>query len=214
MAVRPFDLSVYLITDEQLAGSRGVVETVRQAVAGGVTLVQLRDPVNKTRHLVETAAALVALLRPLGIPLIINDRVDVALAVDADGVHVGQSDMRPAMVRELIGPDRILGLSVSRVSELVPEDIGVVDYLGVGPVYFTATKPNAPTPIGFEGVAAIRAATKLPIVVIGGVQAKNGEAAIRSGGDGLAIVSAIMAADDPKAAASELAAVAEAAKRG
>ncbi|MCX5512486.1 thiamine phosphate synthase [Kaistia algarum] len=211
---RPFDLSLYLITDEGLAGPRGVVETVRQAIDGGVTLVQLRDPENKTRHLIDTAAALIDILRPRGIPLIINDRVDVALAVDADGVHVGQSDMRTRTVRDLIGPDRIIGLSVSRVSELVAEDIDPVDYLGVGPIYFTSTKPNAPTPIGFDGVGAIRAASRLPIVVIGGVKAENGEAAIRSGSDGIAIVSAIMGTADPQAEAARLRSVVDAAKAG
>ncbi|MCX5495463.1 thiamine phosphate synthase [Kaistia dalseonensis] len=202
---RPFDLSLYLVTDEGLAGPRGVVETVRAAIEGGVTLVQLRDPHNKTRHLIETATALLQLLKPRGIPLIINDRVDVCLAIDADGVHVGQSDMPASMVRGLIGPDRILGLSVSTFPELEASDVAYADYLGVGPIFATATKPNAAAPIGFDGLAAMVAASPKPVVAIGGVKADHVEPTLGAGADGLAIVSAIMAADDPAAAASSFA---------
>lgn len=203
---RPFDLSLYLVTDPALAGPRGVVATVAAAIEGGVTLVQLRDPMAKTRHLVETAAALVELLRPRGIPLIINDRVDVALAVDADGVHVGQSDMPAAMVRRLIGPDRILGLSVSTMAELGAEDVAEADYLGVGPIFATATKPNAAAPIGFDGLAAMVAAARIPVVAIGGVKAEHVVPTLDAGADGLAIVSAITAAADPAAAAADFSA--------
>lgn len=202
---RPFDLSLYLVTDEGLAGPRGVVETVRAAVQGGVTLVQLRDPVGKTRAMIDTASALLDVLRPLGIPLIINDRVDVALAVDADGVHVGQQDMRADKVRELIGPDRIIGLSVSTLGELRADDIGFVDYLGVGPIFSTATKPNAAAPIGFDGLADMVAATDVPVVAIGGLKAEHVEPTLAAGADGLAIVSAIIAAADPAKAAREFA---------
>ena len=202
---RPFDLSLYLVTDESLAGPRGVVDTVAAAVQGGVTLVQLRDPVGKTRRLIETATALLGILRPLGIPLIINDRVDVALAVDADGVHVGQSDMPTPTVRALIGPDRILGLSLSTIPELGAADVAFADYLGIGPVFATATKPNAAAPIGFGGLADIVAASPLPVVAIGGLQPQHVEPTLGAGADGLAVVSAIMAAADPAAAAADFA---------
>jgi thiamine-phosphate pyrophosphorylase len=205
MMSRPFDLSLYLVTDKDLAGPRGVIETVRAAIDGGVTLVQLRDPDGKTRAMVDTAAALLEILRPRGIPLIINDRVDVALAVDADGVHVGQSDMRTDQVRGLIGPDRILGLSVSTFEELAADDLGPVDYLGIGPIFATATKPNAAAPIGFEGLAAMVAQSRLPVVAIGGVKVEHVEPTLAAGADGLAIVSAIMAASDPAAAARDFA---------
>ncbi len=200
---RPFDLSLYLVTDVELAGPRGVVETVRAAIEGGVTLVQLRDPYGKGRGQVETAAALLEFLRPRGIPLIINDRVDVALAVDADGVHVGQSDIPAAMVRRLIGPDRILGLSVSYAHELASPDLADVDYLGVGPIYPTPTKTNAAPPIGFDGVAALAAAAPVPVVAIGGVKAEHVDRILAAGAAGMAVVSAIMAADDPAAAAAD-----------
>jgi thiamine-phosphate pyrophosphorylase len=202
------DLSLYLVTDPRLAGARGVVGTVAAAVDGGVTIVQLRDPEAKTRALVETARALVALLRPRGIPLIVNDRVDVALAADADGVHVGQSDMAPADARRLIGPDRILGLSIPSPADLDGSDLAAVDYLGVGPLFAQATKADATPPIGLAGLAAIRARTPLPIVAIGGISAANGAATMRAGADGLSVVSAIMGAADPRQAARALAAIA------
>ncbi|MBN9060112.1 MULTISPECIES: thiamine phosphate synthase [Kaistia] len=200
---RPFDLSLYLVTDEDLAGPRGVVETVRAAIDGGVTLVQHRFKQGSTRDFVATASALVDLLRPRGIPLIINDRVDVALAVDADGVHVGQSDMRVAKVRELIGPDRILGLSAAQMHELTPEELGPIDYLGVGPVFATSTKPNAPDPIGFEHLGRVKRTVGLPVVAIGGLKPEHVEPTLAAGADGLAIVSAIIAAEDPAAAARD-----------
>ncbi len=203
---RPFDLSLYLVTDVELAGPRGVVETVRAAIEGGVTLVQLRDPHGKGRSQIETAAALLEILRPRGIPLIINDRVDVALAVDADGVHVGQSDIPAAMVRRLIGPDRILGLSVSYARELAAPDLADVDYLGVGPIYATPTKTNAAPAIGFEGLAALADAAPVPVVAIGGVKAEHVDRILAAGAAGMAVVSAIVAAADPAAAAGEFAA--------
>ena len=206
MMARPFDLSLYLVTDVELAGPRGVVETVRAAIEGGVTLVQLRDPYGKGQRQVETAAALLEFLRPRGIPLIINDRVDVALAVDADGVHVGQSDIPAAMVRRLIGPDRILGLSVSYAQELASPDLADVDYLGVGPIFPTPTKTNAAPPIGFDGVAALAAAAPVPVVAIGGVKAEHVDRILAAGAAGMAVVSAIMAAADPAAAAADFSA--------
>jgi thiamine-phosphate pyrophosphorylase len=190
---RRFDLSLYLVTDDDLAGPRGVVETVRAAIEGGVTLVQHRCKHGTTRDFVATASALMEILRPRGIPLIINDRVDVALAVDADGVHVGQDDMRVAKVRELIGPDRILGLSAALMEELTPDELGPIDYLGVGPVFATTTKPDADDAIGFEHLGRIKAAAGLPVVAI--------EPTLATGADGLAVVSAIMAAEDPAKAA-------------
>ncbi len=199
---RPFDLSLYLVTDEGLAGPRGVVETVREAIAGGVTLVQLRDPQGKGGHQVEIAKALLAILRPHGIPLIINDRVDVALAVDADGVHVGQSDIPAGLVRQMIGPDKILGLSISKADELAAPDLAAADYLGIGPVFATPTKTNAAAPIGFDGLADLTAATALPVVAIGGLKVEHVEPTLAAGAAGLAVVSAIMAAADPEAAAA------------
>ena len=213
MMSRRFDLSVYLVTDTALCGPRGVVETVRAAIEGGATLVQLRDPDAHGRALVEVVRALLALLRPRGIPLLVNDRVDVALAAGADGVHVGQSDMAPADVRRLIGPEPILGLSVGTLTEFAASDLSGVDYLGVGPVFITGTKIDAGAAIGVDGVAAIRAHTNLPIVAIGGIDASRAAACIAAGADGAAVVSAICAAPDPRAATAKLAAVIADARR-
>lgn len=201
---RPFDLTLYLVTDPRLTAARGLLATVEAAVAGGATIVQLRDPDAHGRALVEQARALKALLAPRGIPLIINDRVDVALAAGADGVHLGQDDMDPADARALMGPDLILGLSVGNPAELAGSDLSGVDYLGVGPVSATGTKADAGSAIGTAGLAAVRALTRLPIVGIGGIGASLAGEVIAAGAEGVAVVSAICAASDPAAAAREL----------
>lgn len=201
---RPFDLAVYLITDPVLTGVRGVLATVAEAIAGGATMVQLRDPQAKTRALVEQARAILALTRPAGVPFIVNDRVDVALAAAADGVHVGQSDMEARDARALIGPDRIVGLSITSEADLDGADLSGVDYLGVGPVYPTLTKANAAPALAIGGLKRIAARTSLPIVAIGGLHAGNAAEAVEGGADGVAVVSAICSAPDPEAAAREL----------
>jgi len=207
------DLTVYLVTDRGLSGIRGVRETVVAAVRGGATVVQLRDPEAKTRALVVEARALVGLLRPHRVPLIVNDRVDVALAADADGVHVGQSDMDVRDARTLIGPDRILGLSITEEADLDRSDLTLVDYLGIGPVFATPTKADAAPPMGLAGLKRIAARTGLPIVAIGGLHAGNAADAIMAGADGVSVVSAICAAPDPEAAARELVEVVRAARK-
>lgn len=201
------DLSTYLVTDASLCGERGVEAVVRQAIAGGVSLVQLRDPVAKTGELVQQARALLALLRPARIPLIINDRVDVALAVSADGVHVGQRDMAVADVRALVGPAMIVGLSISSLEELERSTaaLSTVDYLGVGPIFATQTKPDAAPPMGVAGLAEIVARTHLPVVAIGGVKRENAAETIRAGAHGVAVVSDICCASDPTLATQQLA---------
>jgi thiamine-phosphate pyrophosphorylase len=208
------DLSVYLVTDRGLSGVRGVKETVLAAVRGGATVVQLRDPDATTRDLVVEARALVGLLRPHSVPLIVNDRVDVALAADADGVHVGQSDMDASDARALIGQDRILGLSITEEADLDRSDLTVVDYLGVGPVFATPTKADAAPPMGMAGLKRIAARTGLPIVAIGGLHAGNAADALAAGAQGVSVVSAICAAPDPEAATRELAEIVRAARAG
>jgi len=203
--MRPrFDLAVYLITDPVLCGIRGVRATVREAIAGGASMVQLRDPHAKSRALVDEARGLAAIARSAGVPFIVNDRVDVALAVGADGVHVGQSDMSPGDARRLIGPDRILGLSITSEDDLEGSDLTGVDYLGVGPIYPTPTKFDAAPAMAIGGLRAIAARTRLPIVAIGGLHAGNAAEAVEAGAAGVAVVSAICAAPDPAAAAREL----------
>jgi thiamine-phosphate pyrophosphorylase len=206
---QPLDLSTYLVTDSKLCGARGVADVVRSAIQGGVSVVQLRDPDAKTGQLVEQARALLALLRPAGIPLIINDRVDIALAVGADGVHVGQLDMNVADVRALVGSELIVGLSVSTLAQLEHSAsvLTAVDYLGVGPIFATQTKPDAANPIGPQGLAAVVAHTQLPVVAIGGLRRDNAAQAIRAGAKGVAVVSEICCASDPALSTRELARV-------
>lgn len=203
---KSFDLRLYLVTDRRLAGARGVVATVEAAIAGGVTLVQVRSPEIFGRSFVEEARALKALLKPHGIPLIVNDRVDVALAADADGVHVGQSDIDPADVRAMLGPQGIIGLSVHSETEWLASQgsMAAVDYLGVGPAYATSTKQNAASAIGPDGIAKLVRVSHLPVVAIGGIGVSNAADVMASGVDGIAVVSAVMAAADPARATRDL----------
>ncbi len=216
MTTRSFDPSVYLVTDRALCTRHGLHETVRRAATGGATMVQLRDSETPRRELVDIARALKALLAPRDIPLLINDFVDVAAAAEADGVHLGQGDMRPREARYLLGPNAIIGLSVGNLEELAAsrEDLPASDYLGTGPFAATGTKDDAGTAIGAEGLEAVRAkVVELPIIAIGGISAANAAQAVLAGADGVAVVSAICAADDPAQAASDIAnAVAQARK--
>lgn len=204
-----FDFSVYLVTDTRLCGSpTGVVDTVRSAVAGGVTAVQLRDRMATTRQLVELATSLLEVLRGSGVPLIINDRADVALAVGADGLHVGQHDLDPVSARRLIGPTMHLGLSVSTPGEMLAASglpRGTVDLLGVGPIRETPSKTDASPAVGFEGLARICRDTALPCVAIGGLGLSDVDALQQAGVIGLAVISAICGRPDPESSARELA---------
>ncbi|MGD9613206.1 MAG: thiamine phosphate synthase [Kiritimatiellia bacterium] len=198
------DYSLYLVTDRSLARGRTTGEIVRAAMAGGVTCVQVREKDCGPREFIEEARAVRAALRGTGVPLIVNDRVDVALAVGADGVHLGQRDMAIADARRLGPPGWIIGVSAECVEDAVRAEAEGADYIGVSPVFATPTKADHAAPLGLEGLRAVRAATKLPLVAIGGIQAGNAREVIRAGADGLAVVSAIVAADDPRAAADEL----------
>lgn len=212
--MRPrLDPTLYLVTDPGLARGRALAQVIAQAVRGGVTLVQLRDKEADGGALLAQAQELRSLLDPLGVPLIVNDRADVARAAGAAGCHVGQSDLPCAAVRELLGPKALLGLSVDRVEQAQAADRAVLDYVAFGPFAATGTKPDAGAAIGAIGIEAVRALTALPLVAIGGIHAGNAAAAIEAGADGIAVVSAIMAAEDPEQAARELRGIVEAARR-
>ncbi|MCS7221109.1 MAG: thiamine phosphate synthase [Anaerolineae bacterium] len=204
------DWSVYVITDRRTAGGRSVLDIVRAAIRGGATVVQLREKEASTRAIIELGQALLEITRAAGIPLIVNDRVDVALAIGAEGVHVGQDDMPAAMARQLIGPDRILGVSARTVEEAIRAEQDGADYLGAGDVFGTPTKPDAGPPIGVEGLRQIVRAVSIPVVAIGGVTPQNASAAIEAGAVGVAVISAVMGAPDPEAAARRLREVVEA----
>lgn len=197
------DVSLYLVTDRPLANGRRLAEVVRSAVAGGVTCVQLREKDATTREFIALARELVATLQPLGVPLIINDRVDVALAVGAAGVHLGQGDMTLADARRLM-PQGVIGVSVESAADARAAEAGGADLVAASPVFATPTKTDTAPALGLAGLAEIRAATRLPLVTIGGMNEKTVEAVIRAGADGVAVVSAIMAADSPEAAAARL----------
>lgn len=199
------DLSLYLVLDPDLCGGpAGMVSTAVQAARNGATVVQLRAPNWKKRQWLETARELKAALAPYGIPLIINDHIDVALAVDAEGVHIGQDDMPVAETRRLIGPDKILGLSISSAAELATVPAAGVDYLGIGPVYPTGTKADAGEATGVPLFAELVAATELPVVAIGGIHRENCAPLFVAGTDGVAVISAICGQGDPARATAAL----------
>ena len=203
----PFDLSLYLVTDRPLSGGRDMAWIVREAAAGGVTMVQLREKECSTAEFIDLARELKRALSPLGIPLIINDRVDVALAVDADGVHIGQSDMPYDVARRLLGPDKIIGLSVETMEEVIAANALDVDYIGISPVYATPTKTDTLAPFGLEGIEEVMRLSRHRCVAIGGMNRDTIGEVIARGVEGVAVVSAIVAADSPREASEELAAI-------
>ena len=200
-------LKLYLVTDRDLSLGRPLEEIVSEAVAGGVTMVQLREKDAATGEFVELGRRLMSLLKPLGVPLIINDRVDVALAVDADGVHIGQSDMSYADARRLLGPDKIIGLSVENMDDLLKANELDVDYVGISPVYGTPTKTDTAEPFGLEGLRKAVEMSVHPTVAIGGMNVATVGEVIAAGTDGVAVVSAICSAESPRDAAAELATI-------
>ena len=200
-------LKLYLVTDRDLSLGRPLEEIVSEAVAGGVTMVQLREKDAATGEFVELGRRLMRLLKPLGVPLIINDRVDVALAVDADGVHIGQSDMSYADARRLLGPEKIIGLSVENFEDLEAANKLDVDYIGISPVYGTPTKTDTAEPFGLEGLRKAVEMSVHPSVAIGGMNVATVGEVIAAGTDGVAVVSAICSAESPRDAAAELATI-------
>jgi thiamine-phosphate pyrophosphorylase len=200
------EYGVYLVTQGDLAGDRTTVDVVRAAVAGGVDVVQLREKHATARERYDLGRDLRAVTRDAGVPLVVNDRVDLARAVDADGVHLGDDDLPVSVAREQLGPDAVVGRSVSTVEGAREAAAAGADYLGVGAVYGTTTKETDPdqTEVGLDRVRAIRAAVDLPFVGIGGVTADTAADVVAAGADGVAVVSEIAAAADPEAATRAL----------
>jgi len=213
MKLKNIDYSLYLVTDRGLARGRSTLDIVTAAVSGGVTCVQLREKDCSTLEFIEQALAIKNFLKAREVPLIINDRLDVALAVAADGVHLGQSDMPLEMARKIAGRSMLIGISAESVQDAVESEKGGADYLGVSPIYATPTKSDTAPPLGIKGLREIRKAVKLPLVGIGGLTRENSADVIRNGADGVAVVSAIVAADDPEAAAKALKHVIEEARQ-
>ena len=198
------DWRLYLVTDRDLARGRSIAWVVEAALRGGVTAVQLREKSCPTSDFVQLGRELKKLLAPHQVPLIVNDRVDLALEIGADGVHIGQHDMDPERARRLLGPGAIIGLSIETIEQARAAVSLDVDYLGVGPVFATATKSDAAPPLGLAALAQVCAISRPRVVAIGGIGLENARQAIDSGADGVAVVSAICAAGDPERAARDL----------
>lgn len=202
------DLRLYALADPAVSGDRSLADLAKR-IAGSATLVQLRDKHGSTRTMLAEARALIGVLAPLDIPLLINDRVDVALAAEADGVHIGQDDMPAADARLLLGKTAIIGLSVKTLEQAREAPLDLLDYVAIGGVYGTTSKDNTSAPIGIDGlrsiVQVIRAREpKFPICAIAGINASNAADVIAAGADGIAVISALSMAPDPGLAARTL----------
>ncbi len=198
------DFALYLVTDRGLSRGRNTREIVAAAVRGGVTCVQLREKTCSTRDFISEALAIKDILKTHAIPLIINDRLDVAQAVGADGVHLGQSDMPFKTAKAIVKNAMIIGISAESFEDAVEAENAGADYIGVSPIYATPTKTDTAPALGLEGLARIRERVNIPLVGIGGLNADNAREVIRYGADGVAVVSAIVSADDPEEAARQL----------
>ena len=210
----PSNYGTYLVTQQSISEGRSTVDIVRAAIDGGVDVVQLREKGTEAGFRYDLGLELRELTAEAGVDLIVNDRVDIAQAIDADGVHVGQSDLPVAVARELLGPDAIVGCSTSTVEEALEAEAAGADYLGIGAVYGTSSKDVAAEEdgVGPERIDTITNAVSIPAVGIGGITADNAGPVVESGASGVAVVSEITAADGPQAATAALAETVETAK--
>ncbi len=199
------DLSLYLVLDPVMCGGfDATIKLTQQVLDAGVTVIQLRAPQWKKRDWLRLSQQILPMSREARVPFLINDHIDIALACDADGVHLGQGDLPLAMARQLLGPDKILGLSISKAHHLQGDDCLLADYLGVGPVFPTGTKQDADPAIGLATFRDWMTQIHQPVVAIGGIGASETSDIIRAGADGIAVVSAICAATDPALATRTL----------
>lgn len=198
------NLSLYLVTDAGLCSEVGLEQTVEAAVKGGVTIVQLRDKHASDEQMIAQAKRLKAVLAGSGVPLIINDRLQVALESQADGLHIGQSDAAVQEARRVLGEQAIIGLSINTLAQLQAAPVELLDYVGIGPVFTTVSKQDHAQPIGFGGLASLVKACPLPSVAIGGLKAEHVISVQRAGANGLAVISAICGQPDPCQAALAL----------
>ncbi len=211
------DLTLYVLVDPARAGGRPLAEIAAAAARGGATLVQLRDKRSQTRALVEAASAIKRALAGSGVPLLVNDRVDVALAAGADGVHLGRDDLDVVTARRLMGPRAVIGASAKSRADIEALALGAIDYVCIGGVFATASKDNPDPPIGVAGFRALvglmrERAPQLPVGAIAGIDEGNAAEIVRAGADGVAVISAVTAAADPEAATRRLRAIVDAAK--
>ncbi|WP_373844554.1 thiamine phosphate synthase [Clostridium sp.] len=198
------DYSLYLVTDRNILKGRPLHEAVEQAILGGVTLVQLREKDASTREFYKQAVEVKKITESYNIPLIINDRLDIAQAVDAEGVHLGQSDMPLIAARNILGKNKIIGISVGNIEEAVEAEKNSADYVGIGTIFFTGTKKDIELPIGIQGLKKIYDNINIPAVAIGGINENNFKEVLSTGIEGISVVSAILGKNNIKAAAEAL----------
>ena len=198
------DYSLYLVTDRDLSRGRATLKVVKAGVTGGVTCVQLREKNCSTRKFIKEALSVKEYLKKHNIPLIINDRVDVAQAIGADGVHLGQTDMPLTMAKDILKGSMIIGISVESLEDAIRAEKDGADYIGISPIFATPTKTDTSPPLGLERLKEISGAVSLPKVAIGGLNKENAGEVILNGANGIAVVSAIVSADDSRKAAKEL----------
>lgn len=203
------DIRLYVIIDPAMAQGRDLARLAAQAAAGGATLIQYRDKLSETRQMVGEACSIHAALAGTGVPLLINDRVDIALAAEADGVHLGQGDMSPHDARNLLGASAIIGRTIKSLADVAALPDEPVDYACIGGVFATASKQNDAAPIGLVGLKHLREQIRtllptLPAGAIAGITRDNAASIIAAGADGIAVISAVIAATDPRAAARDL----------
>jgi thiamine-phosphate pyrophosphorylase len=206
------DWTLYVATDSRLASPRSLAAIIEAAIRGGAGIIQYREKTLTTRRMVESAAVLRQVCRQSGAVFLVNDRLDVALAVDADGVHLGQNDMPVRIARELLGPEKLLGISVQDARTMDEAENEGADYLSFSPVFSTSTKPDHEGPLGLEGVRVLAGRSRLPTVAIGGINRTNVAEVMGTGVRGVCVISAVMSAPDPERAARELYQLARAAR--
>lgn len=207
MKLESIDYSLYLVTDRSLSRGRSTLEIIKAAVCGGVTCVQLREKNCSTIEFIKEALSVKEYLKRCNIPLIINDRVDVAQAIGADGVHLGQTDMPLTMAKDILKGSMIIGISVESLEDAVQAEKDGADYIGISPIFATPTKTDTSPPLGLEGLKEISRAVSLPKVAIGGLNKENAGEVIFNGAGGVAVVSAIVSANDPRKAAEKLSSI-------
>jgi thiamine-phosphate pyrophosphorylase len=197
------DYSLYLVTDRSFLNNKSIKDAVEEAIKGGVTMVQVREKDVSSREFYKVALEVKEITDKYKLPLIINDRIDIAQAVDASGVHLGQSDLPLKLARDILGKDKIIGISVGNVKEAKEAETDGADYVGIGTIFFTGTKKDIKTPIGIEGLTEIVKSIGIPSVAIGGINEENAKDVLNSGTDGVAVISAILGKEDIRKAAEE-----------
>ncbi|WP_416175916.1 thiamine phosphate synthase [Clostridium sp.] len=198
------DYSLYLVTDRRFIGDKPLKQAVEEAIIGGVTLVQIREKTATTREFYKIALEVRSVTSKYKVPLIINDRLDIAQAINADGVHLGQSDMPLYEARKILGKDKIIGISVGNVEEAISAQKGGADYLGIGTIFNTGTKKDIDMPIGIDGLQKIYSSINIPAVAIGGINQNNFKDVLSTGVDGISVISAILGKDNITKAARNL----------